>query len=455
MNIMSIIFLVACYPILFLMYFMFRNIGDKNGYCFGATLKKELRNDPKVKAIDAKFRKTFKQYTIVMALVPLTSFFFPYMSISFTIWMMWIMVICFYPMYLYAKANKQVQELKKERGWEQVSEVSYTDLKTAIVPRKVKFITFLPSLALSAIPVALSYALFEDIGYTAIRFCIITFALCTLMFYWFAVLTDRQKAVVISEDSDTNMNFARAKKQIWKNFWLLCAWTNTIFVWIVLVGMYFRNRMISILLWGSLVYGVLAMFLALRLLKKMNELNETYDAKRTVMEGVTDDRYWKYGMLYYNPKDTHVMVENRMGTGTAMNMATGIGKGVYIFAGLCLLIVPIMCIWMIMLDFTPISAKIENEKIVCTHLSVEYEIELEDIKNFTIITELPEVTKVMGTGMDHVLSGTYEIYREGMFEAFLNPQNNLFIKIETEEEMYYISGVDDAQTQKIIDELEK
>ena len=57
--------------------------------------------------------------------------------------------------------------------------------------------------------------------------------------------------------------------------------------------------------------------------------------------------------------------------------------------------------------------------------------------------------------MNHVLSGTYEIYREGMFETFLNPQNNLFIKIETADEMYYISGVDNAETQKIIDELEK
>ena len=50
---------------------------------------------------------------------------------------------------------------------------------------------------------------------------------------------------------------------------------------------------------------------------------------------------------------------------------------------------------------------------------------------------------------------TYEIYREGMFETFFNPQNDLFIKIETEDEMYYLSGVDDTQTQKIIDELEE
>ena len=46
------------------------------------------------------------------------------------------------------------------------------------------------------------------------------------------------------------------------------------------------------------------------------------------------------------------------------------------------------------------------------------------------------------------------IYREGTFETFLNPQNHLFIRIVTEDETYYISGVDDAQTQIIIEELE-
>jgi len=138
-----------------------------------------------------------------------------------------------------------------------------------------------------------------------------------------------------------------------------------------------------------------------------------------------------------------------------MNMATGLGKGMYIFAALCLLIIPLSSIWIFMLDFTPISTKVENSTIVCTHLSVEYEIPLDDIEEYAVITELPEMTKVKGNGMNHVLSGTYEIYREGMFETFLNPQNNLFIKIETADEMYYISGVDNAETQKIIDELEK
>lgn len=291
----NIIFMMTCYPIVFLMYFLLRNANDRNNWCFGATLSKERKKHPDVEAIGVRYRKNLKKSMIAMGFVPLFTFLIPYMSISFTIWMVWILAICFVPMVWYAKANKQVIELKQKNGW-----------------------------------------------------------------------------------------------------------TET---------------------------------------------------RHTFSDAAEDDKHWLYGMFYSNKKDKRIMVENRMGTGTAMNMATGTGKAMYIIAILSLLIIPISCIWMIMLDFTPIQTTIVNDTIVCEHLSVEYEIPLEDIESYTVLNDLPEMTKLKGNGMDHVLSGTYEIYREGTFETFLNPKNNLFIKIETSDEMYYISGIDDVQTQEIIDYL--
>lgn len=287
-----IIFIFTCYPLLLMMYYLLRNAKDRNSWCFGVTLNRERKKDPEVEAIDVEYRRNLKNAMIVFAIMPISLFFIKHVSIIFTFWMVWVLAICFLPMYWYARANKQIRVLKDKRGW---------------------------------------------------------------------------------------------------------------------------------------------------------NLDDAAD----------DDRHWHWGLMYYNPKDKRFMVENRMGTGTAVNMATVAGKGMYIIATLCLLIIPISCVWMILLDFTPISSKVEKDTIICTHLSVEYEIPLEDIENYTVVTELPEMTKVSGNGMDHVLSGRYEIYREGMFETFLNPQNSLFIKIETGDEIYYISGVDDKETQNIIDELEK
>ncbi len=455
MTAFNIIFLVTCYPIVFLLYFFLRNAKNHNGWCFGASLSMEWKKEPEVDAIDVEYRKNLKNTMIVFGIAPFATLFMKHMSISFTYWMIWVMAVCCLPMYWYAKANKQIRVLKDKRGWNAENKVSYTDLKIAALPRRVKLITFLPCMVLSVLSIVLSYVLFDMAGYGAFRICVWTFGLCTILFYVAAIWTDRLKVSVICEDTDTNMNYARAKKNVWKNFWLISAWLNTAFTVSIVIAMYFRTSGIAWIIWGSGIYCVALIVLSIWLLKKIFAINEAYESKRTLGDETDDDRHWYWGMIYYNPKDTRFMVENRMGTGTAVNMAKTSGKVMYLFAALCLLIIPVSCVWMIMLDFTPISSKVENQTIICTHLSVEYEIPLEDIENYTVITELPEMTKMSGNGMDNVLSGTYEIYREGEFETFLNPQNNLFIKIETDDEMYYISGVDDAETQKIIDELEE
>lgn len=455
MTAFNFIFLLTCYPIVFLLYFFLRNARNHNGWCFGASMSKEWKKDPEVDAIDVEYRKNLKNTMIVFGIAPFATLFMKHMSISFTYWMIWVLAVCFLPMYWYAKANKQIRVLKDKRGWNAENKISYTDLKIAALPRRVKFITFLPCMMLSVISIALSYILFEDAGYGAFRICVWCFGLCTFLFYVAAVWTDKLKVSVICEDTDTNMNYARAKKTVWKNFWLISTWGNTLYTVSILVAMCFGTSGISWIIWGSGIYCVVLIVLSIWLLKKLFSINNVYESKRTLGDATDDDKHWYWGMMYYNPKDPRFMVENRMGTGTAVNMAKGSGKVMYIIAALCLLIIPVSCVWMIMLDFTPINTKIENEKIICTHLSVEYEIPLEEIENYTVIMELPEMTKRSGNGMDKVLSGTFEIYREGTLEAFLNPQNDLFIKIQTEEELYYISGVDDAETQMIIDVLDE
>ena len=146
--------------------------------------------------------------------------------------------------------------------------------------------TFFPIFVFSAIPLVWSYVEFREAGFTAFRFCMIIFAFCSALFYWSAVWTDRQKISVISENSDTNMNFARAKKWIWKRFWLICGWSNTGYIWFVLGCMYVRNYAMTILLLASIIYGIEIMFVALWMVKKIRELNQKYEEKRTISSDV-------------------------------------------------------------------------------------------------------------------------------------------------------------------------
>lgn len=250
------VFLLTCYPILIFLYFTLRKAHDKNGYCFGTTLKRELKEDEAVKTIVAEYQKNLKKSMIVLAVIIFPVFFIPSVSITMTVWMIWLLIVCFYPSYWLAKGNKQIRELKQERGWEQVSEVAYADLKIASVPRKVKFTTFLPTLLFSTIPLILAFVMFQGDGYNVYVWLVATFVSCTYLFYGCAVWTDRQKITVICEDSEINTNFARAKKQAWKNYWLACGWLNGVFTWLVLLFMWQRDWGMMGLIWGSVGYGL-------------------------------------------------------------------------------------------------------------------------------------------------------------------------------------------------------
>ena len=452
--IMTGVFFVTCYPILLVMYFMLKNSANKNGFCFGATLKPELRNDDAIKAIDEEFRKNFKRSMIILGIIPIPFAFIPYFSISMSLWMMWILVICFVPSLHFAIANKKVKELKQERGWNVENTVSYSDLKTASVPRKVKLSTFLPTMILSTIPAIIAFVMFQGHGYAVFGWIVAIFTACTYMFYACAVWSDKQKITVICEDSDVNMNYARAKKQVWKNFSLISAWVNTAFTWLLLFLMWQRGMAIGGIIIGSVVYCVAIVVAGGFLMKKLFDINKKYEAKRTLVDVADDDKNWLWGQVYYNKNDKHYMIESRLGTGTTINLGNKAGMITFVASLAALLILPIMSVWMIMIEFTPIQVTVEQNTIICEQLNVDYEIPFAEIDSYEVMTDLPNLIKVNGAGMDTLLSGTYEAYREGMYEVFLNPQNELFIKIVTDEYTYIIGGADDAMTQAVLDAIE-
>ena len=61
----QITFFITMYPILFLMYFLLRNAGEKT-YCFGATLKQELRNGDVILVKASNGMKFFSLYFFCM-----------------------------------------------------------------------------------------------------------------------------------------------------------------------------------------------------------------------------------------------------------------------------------------------------------------------------------------------------------------------------------------------------
>ena len=133
-----------------------------------------------------------------------------------------------------------------------------------------------------------------------------------------------------------------------------------------------------------------------------------------------------------------------------MNLATPIGKGSMILSALILvLLIPGCCIWVLLLEFTPIRLQIEDQTLYARQLSTNYEVEVEQIENLEKITELPGWSKVCGSAMDTLEEGTFFIRNVGKCEVFLNPENTIFLHFSAAGIDYYMSGYDDAQTEEI------
>lgn len=202
------------------------------------------------------------------------------------------------------------------------------------------------------------------------------------------------------------------------------------------------------LLWLSAGYGALTLGLLIWFAKCGSAIEASYEGKRE--ENFTDDDdAWLGGIVYYNKKDKRTMVTKRVGIGTTMNLATSAGKlwnGIGI--AVLLIVVPICCVWMMLEEFTPIQLSVVNDVLTAEQFEVDYEIPVDEMESIAIIDEKPRWTKVSGSGMENLCKGTFRIQGEKC-EVFVNPQNDIFLQIETAEETYYMSAADDAGTQEI------
>ena len=169
-----------------------------------------------------------------------------------------------------------------------------------------------------------------------------------------------------------------------------------------------------------------------------------------------DDDYWLCGMFYYNPNDTHCMVDKRIGTGTTVNFATKGGKIAGIFMAAGILVVPIVCIWMIFEEFTPITLAVTNENtVVVSHLKKEYEVDASDIKEVKLVEQLEDHGKLFGTNIQSLEKGTFESEEYGTFQACLNPKKGPYLLIRTTDKTYIFSDRDEDTTREVFEKLQQ
>lgn len=413
-------------------------------------LTKEQQKTPEVEQICKDYKKQMNRSILVLMLIPIPMLFVPWFSIFMTLWMAWLMVSIFVFFIPFGIANTKLKELKLEKGWKETKEIPvYVEMKEAGRIRKVKWYHFLPQCVLSVVLLVVSIASCPEGKEQLVCIMQGSFAGISFLFWLVAGWMDRQKTQIISSDSDVNINYNRAKKNQWKNLWVACAWVNVAYMVCMLFSLDEAGRFNNVFIIATIVYIAAIFILLIWLIRKKSSLDKSYQ-DRMDLEPAEDEDNWIWGMIYYNPKDKHSMVEKRVGMGTTINMATPFGKGFVAVMILLLLQIPVLNVWILMLEFTPIHLSVEDNKVIASHLREEYVIPMISINEAELLTELPDMSRNHGTTMEELKKGNYRVKEEGKScEVFLNPQNTVFIRIETSLETYFISGFDDTETREV------
>ena len=146
-------------------------------------------------------------------------------------------------------------------------------------------------------------------------------------------------------------------------------------------------------------------------------------------------------MFYYDPNDSHLMVNARVGLNATVNLARPAGKIIMLLTA-ALLLMPLVGVWLMGEERAPVTLALTDTALVAAHSGTRYQIPLEDIEEAELLTELPAIRRVAGTAMDTVDKGRWRCDEYGTLTVCLDPRTGPWLLVKTEETTWLVGAGD-------------
>ena len=460
---LGIIMFICIVPFLFMVFFVcYPKKWLKKKLIFGVRSRDEFKENElmsKVDEIVQRNRKHALWILIVSVIISAALIFIPDISVMLTIYTIYLMLIIVVIYIPYAKGNSELKNLKREIGIE-AKGIRVADLKSISASHALNMpMLLLPNIATAVVTIG---ALLYDLelfkvphgnaqGSFIATMVSMSFFFMGGLFVFIARLMDNGRNEVISKESDVNSNFNRAKKKIWSDLWIEMSWVNTIMLIMMLVSIV-GNLSEKYIIIMAIVY-MAALFVVIGIVaRKTALLNGCYKFENTLDD---DDDNWIYGMFYYNPKDGRVNVERRDGLGFTINMAHPIGKIVSILAMLLLIGTFAALFWAAAVSSADLEVRIEDGKVICHQLTDDYVIDENDILEVYLGDDMDELRpiRIAGVATDNVLKGNFAVGDVKKAKLFINPEVDLYIRITTDNNIYFINCNSEEETRELYEEM--
>lgn len=404
----------------------------KKNIVVGVTFPQEGREDPEVLALLKGFRRTQLWLCLALTALAVAGAFLPWsFGWSMTGFLVWIDLCILLPCLPYARCNRALRQVKADRGWTRRGEGRRVtvDLRSAAEPwKELKLWHFLLPTLVALAPCL--WALWQ--GETTVALVLLVGPVMTLGCYLLYRYAFRRKSEVVDENTDLTQALTRLHRQYWRRMTLWTAW----YMALLSPGMWYTYHRPFL---GQVEVAALTLILVFFILRQefsLRRLQEKLTADSGVGEYVDEDDKWLWGLFYYDPDDGRLIVNNRIGGNTTVNLARRSGQVLMGLTAALLLLLPLVGAWILQAERTPVSVVVEGQSLVAQHMGTRYEVALTDIEKLTLLTEKPAISRIAGTGLDSVQKGTFGSGDWGTITTCIDPRTGPWLVVETAEKDY-------------------
>lgn len=434
-----VIIFLCFYCVLPILYFMLRNeTRAKKNIILGVTVPFSARESEGVRAVCESFRKKLGVSCAVLTVLAVAGCFLPWDSVFFTFEMTWLLAAIAVPFVLYARSNLRLASLKRTEGWRAPApELPPAALSDAENPgRPVRRVWLLLPVVLTLVPPVLFAARQHgQAGFWALMLTFLSFTavavLCERIYY----VIYRRSAETVDERHDLNRALTDIRRRQWGKSMLLLSWSTSAYD----VLLYFMLDSFWGVMLATGVYTVLILAVCIGCEFSVRRRQEALTADSGAGAYLDEDSQWLWGLIYDNPRDSHLIKNDRVGLGTTVNLARPAGKAIMALSLVCLLAMPFLGVWMMAEEFTPVTVSVSSEEIDVAHLGPEFSVPLSAVTNYEVLSSLPRLSKRVGTAMDDLCKGTFQVEGYGSCRLCLDPRAGRFLVLRTADETYLIS----------------
>lgn len=413
-----------------LIYFMHRNeTRFKKNLVVEVTLPFQARTDLEVQAMLKRFSRRSLLINLVLFLSTIPLFLIRGTNLLLSLWMTWMLLAILLPQIPYIRTNLALKRLKEARGWRKArDQVQTLDLSALPATRWLSPWAFVPAVALSFLPLLWDGEMLP---------LYLTLGLTTLGFWFGYRYLYRNK----SEMVDQNVQLTRALTQIRRHNWGM-VWLTSAYGCAALSLLFALCKTLPLIqLAGSLLITFLIGLVALRVEFRTRRIQARLTRESGKSWYVDDDDHWLGGVVYYNPNDSRLLVNSRVGVNTTFNLARTSGKIGAALIALMMLALPFTGVFLNALEHQPLRLELTAQQLIAHRGSKQEVLARQDIAEVQLLQELPRhMTRKWGNAMDHLLSGAFSIQELGRVQLSLDPSCAPFLLVRLKDGSHYLFG---------------